>query len=222
VAASDGQVLIGAPNHRILGGGQAQLFDALSGTLNHTFIDPTPTGNDRFGESVALSDDYVLVGADGHNAGAGAVGEAHLFDRVTGALLHTFSAPTPGTSGFGFSVSIDGTNILIGAQFTDLPGGSAIEQGAGYLYDAVSGDLLQVLTAVSPSAGDFLGYAVAIHGENALLGMPGGGLQGQALVFGASDANAVVAEPSNAIGVVFGLLGFLGWRRLVSQSQPAC
>jgi hypothetical protein len=53
--------------------------------------------NFSFGYSVAMSGNYVLVGAPGATAYAGA---AYLYDTA-GHLLHTFRDPNPGPNGFG-------------------------------------------------------------------------------------------------------------------------
>ena len=81
-----------------------------------TFNDPTPTTVDWFGRSVAIDGNSVLIGAFKDDTLGENVGQAHLFDAVTGNLLHTISDPTvTGHARFGGSVAIDGNNVLIGA-----------------------------------------------------------------------------------------------------------
>ena len=100
--------------------GAAYLFDAGSGKLLHTFLNPTPAALDFFGSSVAISGDKVLIGAQGDDAGAKDSGAAYLFDAATGKLLHTFLNPTPATyDQFGTSVAISGDKVLIGAPNED-------------------------------------------------------------------------------------------------------
>ncbi len=73
--------------------GQAHLFNATTATLLRTFDDPTlnpPASQDNFGSSVSLLGDHVLIGAPGDQTNGFAVGQAHLFNTQTGALLHTF------------------------------------------------------------------------------------------------------------------------------------
>ena len=124
VAIDGGNVLIGAPQDRTngLNVGQAHLFDT-AGTLLQTFNDPTVTSEDRFGVSVAIDGDNVLIGAIGDNNNGLNVGQAHLFDAPTGTLLQTFNDPTPGgMDSFGTSVAIDGGNVLVGASGDDTNG----------------------------------------------------------------------------------------------------
>ena len=61
-------------------------------TLTQTFLRPTPGPEDKFGGSVAIFGDKVLIGAIG-GQGAGDPGGAYLFDAVTGNLLQTFLKP---------------------------------------------------------------------------------------------------------------------------------
>jgi len=88
---------------------------SFSGTLSHTLDNPNAYGtsaNDNFGESVAISESYAIVGAfrEG-DAGGTASGKAYIFNPATGALLHTLDNPNAyGTSeydNFGKSVAIN-------------------------------------------------------------------------------------------------------------------
>ena len=96
---------------------QAEAF-----SLTQTFDDPTVTTADAFGNSVAIDGNNVLIGAPGDDTNGDNVGQAHLFDAVTGNLLQTFDDPTPSFDEFGFSVAIDGNNVLIGAPSDDTNG----------------------------------------------------------------------------------------------------
>ena len=194
VAIDGGNVLIGAPFDDTNGTneGQAHLFDAATGTLLQTFNDPTPTGADLFGTSVAIDGGNVLVGARNDATNGPGAGQAHLFDATTGTLLQTFDDPTP-TSGdeFGTSVAIDGNNVLIGARLDDSNGTNV---GQAHLFDAATGTLLQTFDDPTPTGlagnGDGFGHSVAIDGNNVLIGALGddsNGLNvGQAHLFDAT------------------------------------
>ena len=98
---------------------------AVPWTLDHTFDDPTPTTLDIFGYSVAIDGNNVLIGASWDDTNGGNVGQAYLFDAISGNLLHTFDDPTVTTEDvFGWSVAIDGNNILVGASWDDTNGGN--------------------------------------------------------------------------------------------------
>ena len=63
--------------------------------LLRTFQKPTPAANDDLGCSVAAVGNNVLIGAYRDDTGATDAGAAYLFDGSTGALLRTFTNPTP-------------------------------------------------------------------------------------------------------------------------------
>src|SRR5262245_9617157 len=84
------------------------------GDLVLTINNPTPAGFDQFGYSVAAVGNNVLVGAVGDSTGGTNSGAAYLFDGSNGALLHTFTNPTPAVDDFfGLSVAAVGNNVLV-------------------------------------------------------------------------------------------------------------
>ncbi|TBR07224.1 MAG: hypothetical protein EPO62_08815, partial [Candidatus Nitrosotenuis sp.] len=121
--------------------GSAYLFDATTGALLRTFNNPTPVQNDSMGFSVSYSGNNVLLGAPLDDTGFQNAGTVYLFDATTGALLRTFNNPTPASNDyFGYSVSISGNSILIGAYQDDA---GATDAGSAYLFDATTGALLR-------------------------------------------------------------------------------
>ena len=202
VALSGDRVLIGARGDDTQGEnvGQAHLFDATSGVLLATFDDPTVTDGDNFGSSVALSGDRVLIGAPFDDTQGANVGQAHLFDATTGALLRTFADPTV-TEGdnFGRSVALDGDRALVGAFNDDTQGANV---GQAHLFDASTGALLQTFDDPTVTFGDLFGFSVALSGGRALIGAFGddtqGGNVGQAHLFEATTGTllATFDDPS--------------------------
>ena len=119
VGIDGNKVLIG----EVQNAGQAGLFDAISGNLLHTFDDPTITTNDQFGGSVAIAGKHVLIGASLDDTNGLNVGQAHLFDAVSGNLVQTFDDPTVTTQDqFGFSAALNGQDVLVGAYLDDSGG----------------------------------------------------------------------------------------------------
>jgi len=187
VALAGNHALIGAPFDDTQGTnvGQAHLFDVTTGALLATFDDPTMTTQDRFGVSVALDDNHALVGADGDDTNGGGVGQAHLFDVTTGALLVTFDDPTVTSSDqFGISVAIAGNHALIGARLDDTKGDDV---GQAHLFDVTTGDLLATFDDPTVTSEDEFGTSVALDGNHALIGArlddTNGGNVGQAHLF---------------------------------------
>jgi hypothetical protein len=159
------RVLIGAPGDG--GRGAAYLFSASRALLT-TFHNPTPTSGDAFGSSVAaLGNDHVLIGAPYDNTGAVDAGAAYLFG-VEGALLVTFTNPTPHEfENFGMAVAAVGTDrVLVGAWQDDDT--SVYSAGAAYLF-STNGTLLTTFINPTPGSGDGFGQAVAAVGNDRVL-----------------------------------------------------
>jgi len=159
VSIDGNYVLVGARGDDTKGPGvgQAHLFDATSGALLLTFDDPTVTSFDEFGAAVSIDGNNVLVGARGDATKGPGVGQAHLYDKTSGALCKTFDDPTVTSfDNFGFSVSIDGNNVLVGARGDDTKGTNV---GQVHLFDgickgtAVGGELIPLDTTMVLVAG---------------------------------------------------------------------
>jgi len=203
VAIDGNYVLVGSPldDTRSFRDGQAHLFDATTGALLLTFVDPTlgilgsgTTSSDETGFSVAIDGDLVLLGAPrdsskprpGCTVGCTEVGQAYLYnkttcdddtsnggtagDKVCEAALHIFDDPTPTTRDFfGFTVSISGNLALVGAHLDDTIAFRDI--GQAHLFDATTGALLLTFNDpvhVSGSQDNFA-FAVAIDGNNVII-----------------------------------------------------
>ncbi len=207
VAVDGNFLVVGARGHDTAGsfGGDAHLFDATTGALLQTFTDPTVTGSDQFGSSVAVDGNLVVVGAPNDNTGGSSAGQAHLFDATTGALIHTFDDPTPtGGDSFGFNVAIDGNFVLISA---DTDSTSDLFAGQAHLFDATTGALLRTFDDPTPAFFDRFGASVAVQGNFVLVGTPGANSSpGQAFLFNATTGALLQTfdNPTPAVGDNFG------------------
>lgn len=204
VAIDGNRALIGAPGDGTNGSGvgQAHLFDAGTGSLLHTFDDPTVTDEDRFGYSVAIDGNRVLIGARGDDTNGDFVGQAHLFNAGTGSLLHTFDDPTvTGLDLFGTSVAIDGNRVLIGARGDNTNGNSI---GQAHLFDAGTGSLVHTFDDPTVTIGDWFGYSVAMDGRRVLVGAPqdrtNGPFAGQAHLFVPAPGTLALAVIAGGVG----------------------
>ena len=80
----------------------------------------------------------------------------------------TIQKTTPaGSDWFGWSVSISGDKVLVGAILDDT---GASDAGAAYLFDGTTGALLQTFNNPTPAASDQFGYSVSISGDKVLVG----------------------------------------------------
>jgi outer membrane protein assembly factor BamB len=175
VAIDGDSILIGAflddagdDNENI---GAAYLFDAKTGELKQAFLDPNPSEGDLFGSGVAISGNRILVSSRSQNADGSNRGVVYLFDLNTGDLLQTFINPTPDRGEvFGLSIALYGDVVAIGASAND---GGLENNGAAYVFDAVTGNLMQTFFNPAPAKGDLFGNAVAMDSSGLLIGAVG-------------------------------------------------
>lgn len=88
----------------------------------------------RFGSALALTPTEIWVGAPGYSTSpeADQTGNVYRFDR-SGTLLDEFTASDgEHFDKFGYSLSVDGTRVTIGAPAANR---SLPSSGAAYLYD---------------------------------------------------------------------------------------
>lgn len=172
VAALGSNVLVGArqDDTGATDAGAAYLFDGATGALLRTFLNPTPAASDLFGYPVAAVGGNVIIGAIQDDTAGTDAGAAYLFDGSSGALLRTFTNPTPAPNDwFGYRVAALGSNVLVAAP---LDSAGASNAGVVHLFDASSGALLRTFQKPAPAASDRFGWSVAALGGNVLVGVP--------------------------------------------------
>jgi len=137
--------------------------------------------DDSFGFSVAISGTTVVVGAPGHAENAG---RAYVFTKTAGVWEQTAElkgSDTTAHDGFGDSVAISGTDIVVGAP------GHAFGTGGGraYVFTKTSIGWKQAaeLKSSDTVVGDEFGFSVAISGTTAIVGALGHAGGGRAYVF---------------------------------------
>ena len=122
---------------------------------------------DQFGFSVSVSGDTAVVGARSH----GARGSAYVYREVGGVwtqIAQLNAADGAYGDNFGFSVSLSGDTIVVGAYYAGSGNGSA------YVFREVGGVWQQTakLIASDTAPGDNFGYSVSISGNAAVIGAP--------------------------------------------------
>ncbi|NOT00491.1 MAG: hypothetical protein HOP29_07675 [Phycisphaerales bacterium] len=145
---------------------------------------------DQFGWSVSVSEDTVVVGAyaDDHAGGSDA-GSAYVFVRIGGVWTQQQKLTSPDAAAdhqFGWSVSVSGDTVVVGARFDDDAG---THSGSAYVFFR-SGTVWtqqQKLAASDAAAGDEFGYSVSVSGNTAIVGARGdddaGSLSGSAYIY---------------------------------------
>ena len=137
-------------------------------TLLHSLYDTTYdyTRVYRLGWSVAAEGNLIAVGAPCDDTP-----RTIIFDATTGSLKHMLISPSPLLSrGFGRSVAISGSRIVVGAF---LGNSGAIDSGNVFVYDlakSVPTTPVMTLTNPSPEVADYFGFTVAISGNRIAVG----------------------------------------------------
>ncbi|AVP96251.1 hypothetical protein C7S18_03165 [Ahniella affigens] len=197
VAISGDTILIGAPGMAGPNGGQtgaAYVFTRAGDAWHEQAIlraSNSDTG-DYVGWTVALQGDRAIVGAFAGDPGAiQDAGFVHLFARTAGQWQQqaSLSAPDAGAGdGFGWSIALSGSAVVIGAPFADVSGRA--DAGAAYVFVDQAGSFSYQAKLVANDGDNFdeFGIAVAIYQETALIGAFGddtslGADSGSAYVF---------------------------------------
>jgi hypothetical protein len=99
------------------------------------------------------------------------VGAGTAADQIPSPILpQTLLSPTPAQlDQFGFSVAGVGDRALVGAPRDDA---GATDAGAAYLFDGISGALLQTFLNPTPAASDRFGTSIAGADIHVLVGAP--------------------------------------------------
>jgi FG-GAP repeat protein len=212
VAVSGNLAVVGAIFETVAGqsfAGRAYVFDTTTGSLVRTLTSLNVQSGGRFGFSVAINGNVIVVGAPQETVGgASDAGHAYVFDATSGALLQTLTSPSPQYFGlFGDSVSVSSAAIAVGAPYeTDS---RAVDAGHAYLFDPATGSLLHTLASPAAQSYAFFGQSVAVDGNTAVVGapsQPSSISKGAVYVFDipSGAVTGVLASPSAARGAQFG------------------
>ena len=192
LAVAGGEILVASP-----GQGQGVVYRfgregtawSLQGELSvePRLADSTATP-ERFGTSLSVDGDRILVGAPGASNRAGA---AYVLSLATGAAPTVIEAPEPVEGhGFGAAVALRGTGAVVGAPG---PGPEGVG-GAVYLFSEGGGGWSAPAggpALTSDGAGAALGAAVGLGGGVVVAGAPGLDGSGAATVLRVTAGMAV-------------------------------
>ena len=184
--------------------GKAWVFSGNNGSLLYGLDNPDPQADGRFGSRIGAAGDVtgdgigdVLVGASNNDIPAGCgvgvanvgalaegcyrnIGQAYIFNGLTGALVRTLNVPAAdrdflglkcftGCGSFGIAVQSPGdTNAngvddqLVGASSLTTPLGSAV--GRMYVFEGATGNLRLRIDPPEPQPGSNWGFQDAAPG----------------------------------------------------------
>lgn len=168
------------------------------GWIQQAYLKPSNTdAEDRFGNSVAISGDTIVVGARGEDGGTSGVNGNDADDSLSGAgAVYVFvrsgttwtqqaylkaSHPSVGDA-FGAAVAVDGDTVVIGAPDEDgsattvngTRDEAAAAAGAAYVFARKGTSWTQqaYLKAGNAGVNDRFGSAVSVAGNTVVVGAP--------------------------------------------------
>ncbi|MBK9385665.1 MAG: VCBS repeat-containing protein [Planctomycetes bacterium] len=128
----------------------------------------------RFGASVAIDGDRLVVGASsGRNASGGNVGAVYFFERVGGVWTEQQKIAGSNVGSFGSAVALEGDTAAVGGHLANH-GGTQGAQAAGEVQVLVrSGgtwSVQEVLYSPNGQAYGYYGYSLALAGDRLIVG----------------------------------------------------
>jgi hypothetical protein len=192
--AAAGEILSGT-------GGQVFVFTRSGSTWTmSSAIVPSDIGSaDQFGVSVAIEDDYLVVGSRNDDDDGSASGSAYVFTRsgstwTQQAKLTASDAQAGDQFGESVGLSQDTNYIVVGAPDEDGGAGDpATWAGAAYVFerDGSTWTQLQKLTASDAQTDDKFGEEVQIGGD------------GSFVIAGAFQEDGGSGDPTSSSGTVY-------------------
>jgi hypothetical protein len=162
--------VVGAPG-QARSAGRAYVFtESATGWRQTAVLKASDTAaKENFGESVAASGGTIVVGARGHDDGAG---RAYVFTRAVTGWRQTAElkgADTGAKDNFGESVAVSGSTIVVGAY------GHARPAGRAYVFTRAATSWRQTaeLKGADTAGKDNFGGSVAVADSTIVVGAPG-------------------------------------------------
>lgn len=130
--------------------------------------------NDQFGYSVSVNGDVIVVGAYLDSCPAGVrCGSAYVY-RFNGSTWieeqELTTSDAPDRDGFGWSVSVSGDIVVVGAYVDDCPAGPGCGSAYVYRFNGSTWVEEQKLTASDADTWDVFGNSVSVSGDVIVVG----------------------------------------------------
>ena len=170
VAISGTTVVVGAPGYTKNAG---RVYVFVRGSTRWRQVGELrgsgTVSGDYFGDSVAVSGPTVVVGADGRDKNAG---RAYLFTQVASRWKQAAAlkgSDTIAQDGFGYTVAVSGTTVIVGAP------DHAKDSGRAYVFVDSAARWRQIaeLKGSDTVSDNGFGVSAALSGTAAVIGAPG-------------------------------------------------
>ena len=192
VSIDGDHAVVGAHGHDVYSGSAYIFVNNHDGTWSQQakLTADDAAANDSFGTSVSIAGGHAVVGASGNDDNGSSSGSAYIFvNNHNGSWSQQAKLTADdaaGGDGFGYSVSLDGDQAVVGAYGNDDNG---TDSGSAYVFVNNNGSWSQQdkLIAEDGAVGDYFGYSVSLDGDHAVVGTWGnddnGSASGSAYIF---------------------------------------
>lgn len=198
VAVSDDWAVVGVSfgdNGGAVRRGRVHIYDAHTGLLVRTLLNPSDGYAITFGTSVAVAGDRIVVSAPGaFVSGISFAGVVLVYDALTGSLLSTLERSADFTFKFGQTLATNGSQLLVGTS------------GTAYLFDLDRATLLSRFD--DPAGGSRFASSLAFVGDDrVLVGAPGARGGGAAFLFEATSGRLLQTFRGPPTDITFASFG---------------
>ena len=215
VVIGSNKVVVGSPRDAS-GNGSVYVYD-LDGTneLKITASDAaTAYQPAQFGESVAIGNGKIVVGARGDWSGS-SNGAVYVYDLDGTNEVKITASDGHSQAYFGYSVSVDSNKIVVGSHYHN---GNGSTQGAAYVYD-LDGTNEVKITPSDAGNDQWFGQSVAVDNNKIVVSSHRSGA-GAAYVYDLDGTNEVKITPSDgASGDQFGWEVAIGNDKIIVGSN---
>lgn len=186
VDLDDGQLIVGAPwnDDKGVNAGAVYIFDVSTSPIDLVgkFYSVDELAGEEFGTTVGIDGDVFIAGSPYNSTVKNDEGAVNVYeyDAMSGWIPYQLLRPKLSCVGalYGFSIAIDGTNIVVGAPGSDDGFGNP-NLGAAYVYafDPSGGGFAmdKIIESSSPEVGSNFGAAVGVKNDLLAVGAPNHG-----------------------------------------------
>lgn len=170
---------------------------------------------DMFGQSVSISGNQAVVGACNNSLNNNS-NSAYVFEKINNEWKEVakLTVAESSDSSFGFSVSISGNQLIIGAR------GNSYQSGSAYIFEKINGTWVEVAKLKASDSANFnnFGWSVSISDNQAIVGAPSKGTKTcSAYAFEKINGTWVEVAKLNASDSI--ILNNFGWSVSISGNQ---
>ncbi len=170
VSISGNYAVAGAPLYGTTDTGRIDIFKLTGNNWERILRIPGESNNDRFGQSVSISNKYILVGAPGTDGDDATGNKAYFYKKGPGNTWNQVQKIENNTSvstlgKFGFSVSINGKEAMI----SNCTGTTQVD-GRVTWYQLNNSGSWENITFVTGRDKNVFGYIVSVEGNFSIVG----------------------------------------------------